>query len=462
MKAWDNFLLLQEAELGADTVDKWLRSLKILRYDACNIHLEVKDSFQALWFEEHIRPKVLNKLQNNNGKLIKVHLKVANAIPSEDAAKSTRKINGSKKPQLQPVIKFALPFDELDPSCRFENLAIGPSNELAAKLLMGLCDGTEPSGTPGAPFSFNPIYIHGSKGSGKTHLLMATAERLKKKGLQVIYCRAETFTEHVISAIRAGEMSSFRKAYRKVDVLIIDDVQTFGRKATTQEEFFHTFNTLHTASKQIILASNSRPGMLQSIEPRLISRFEWGVVLPLELQTSEELIAMLNFKAETFNYKLSSKLATFLLDTFTSGSKALMQGLQALILRSHFNAVEGSHSNFIPTPQQAETMLADLIAEENKAKLTTEKIILQIAENFGIRPEDIFKKGQSRDCVLPRQIAMYFFRHELKMPFTKIGDFFSKDHSTVMSSVRLVDTAIKNQVSEFTDPYNAIRKKLHE
>jgi len=285
MKAWENFLGLQEAELGVETVDKWLRPLKLLHFDAGNLYLEAKDSFHALWFEEHIRHKLQTKLLNNNNRRIRLHLSVAN---QKKAARTTttRRRSREAKPTPKPVSTFSLSFDELDPHCTFANLVVNESNQLAYKLLCEITKYDPNTGQvnanaePSVP-AFNPIYLYGGSGTGKTHLLMATAHCLRSQGIRAIYSRTESFTEHVVSAIRAGEMQAFRQAYRNIDVLLIEDVHIFSRKGATQEELFHTFNTLHVAGKQIILSAYCPPQELQLIEPRLVSRFEWGVVLPL-------------------------------------------------------------------------------------------------------------------------------------------------------------------------------------
>lgn len=451
MKAWEQFLTQQEVELGIETVYKWLKPLKILRFDACNLYLEAKDSFQAIWFEEHIRPKILAKLVNNNKKRIKVHLSVLqNNSPKSIKSKSKK----AQEPAPPFLPKFALHFDLLDPHCTLENFALNDNNILAHKLLCKMLNNTAELAT------FNPVYIHGGSGTGKTHLLMATAHALRAQGLNVIYARAETFTEHVVTAIRAGEMSVFRQAYRNSDVLIIDDVHVFSRKNATQEELFHTFNTLHVGGKQIILSANCSPAELQMIEPRLVSRFEWGIVLPLEQLKKEEIQRVLDHKMSTLNFVVHPKVSEFLLETFSSGTKSLTRALQALVLRSHLSDEAKRTSSAQLTVPQAKQLLQDLIHEEEQSALTPQKIIHSVAEFFGIRSEDILGKAQTRDCVLPRQLAMYMCRHILKMPFLKIGEFFAKDHSTVMSSVKVIQKALDSDDRDVAAPYSAIVKKL--
>lgn len=453
MKAWEQFLLQQEEELGADTVNKWLRSFTIARFDACNLYLEARDSFQALWFEEHIRPKIAQALLNNNKKQIKVHLSIA--VGEAQAAAKEQKGSKNKAPSQTPL-PFAIHFDTIDPHSRFDNFILASANTLAYKILSSIAIESDPS------LAFNPIYIYGDGGVGKTHLLMAAAQHLKQLGLKVIYTRAETFTQHVVAAIRAGEMNSVRKAYRNTDALIVDDVHIFARKTTTQEEFFHTFNTLHLEGKQLILSSNCSPQELQFIEPRLVSRFEWGIVLPVEPLNTHEQAQMLQSKAHALNHQLPPRLVEFLLNTFTNSTKSLTRALQALILRTHLdNGYRASSPHSLTVPQ-AKALLNDLILEEIHFSLTPEKIMQHVAEYYGILPEDILSKAQSRDCVLPRQLAMYFCRHELKMAFVKIGDLFSKDHSTVMASVKLIQKSIDNNDADIAPTVSVIRKKLRE
>lgn len=462
MKAWDNFLKEIERELGVDTVNKWLRTLHVVRYDARNLYLEAKDAFQALWFDEHIRKKTEVLLLNNNRKQIRVHLKIASNSPKQKMVNRKKEGKHDSEP---PLPKFTPIFDEPNQLYTFGNFVDSESNVLAYKLLCKITNYDPVSGkiipSNSELSAFNPLYLHGSEGTGKTHLLMATACALKERGLTVLYARAETFTEHVIKAMRGGEMSLFRHAYRNIDVLLIDDVHVFSRKVATQEEFFHTFNTLHLAGKQIILSANCSPAELQHIEPRLISRFEWGIVLPLETLQPNEVTRVLERKAKSLQVPLSPKVQDYLVSTFTSSMKSLTKALEALLLRHHLQRQNEKHSFSSITVKSAQHLLADLIHEEKKCILTAEKIVEKVANQFGIKPKDILSKAQSRDCVLPRHIAMHLCRHRLRIPYTKIGEIFSRDHSTVMSSVKLIQKGVDSVNQQITAPYNSIVKQLN-
>ena len=418
MKAWETFLEEQEKELGEATVKKWLRTLRVSKFDAQNLFLEAKDSFQALWFEEHIRKKLDKSFINNNYHKIKVHLTLANAF---EAVKNRK----NKTTKTDPTPRFNLNLDSINPHFTWDKFYISEDNKITAKILS-------------EPLAFNPVYLYGPTGCGKTHLLTALTHQLGQKGLKVTYARAETFTEHVVSAIRASQMSVFREAYRNIDVLILDNVHELAHKGATQEELFHTFNTLHLAGKPIFLASSLAPGELQFIEPRLISRFEWGIVLPLENYGIHERLQVLELKCQAMRFPLHTRVKDFLVDTFKSGSKGFIQALEALILRTHMKQeAKGSPSTTLTVPL-VKHYLSDLILQEEAVKLTPQKIIHAVAEHFSLYPEDLLGSSQSREISFSRQMAMYLCRQELKLPYKKIGDLFERDHSTVMSSVKLI------------------------
>jgi len=444
MRAWKEFVERQEKSLGVETTIRWLKTLKIVDFDAGNLYLAAKDSFQIMWFREHIRPKLESELINENGRPIRVHLTLGGQ--QQPIQKPTQK---KKKEQ-----SFELSFDDLDPHALFGSFILKEADKLTFRVMTELTGwGSDEPQVELA--TFNPIFISGPAGCGKTHLLMATAHALREQGIKALYARAETFTQHVVGAIREGEMHRFRNAYRNIDVLLIDNVQVFSRKGATQEELFHTFNTLHVAGKQIILAANVTPQELQHVEPRLVSRFEWGISLQLAVPDREQLQKILVAKAKSMDYPLPGKVETFLMENFGSSTISLTRALEALLLRSHLQSTSGAMS--VPL---AQSLLADLLREEKQHIVTPDKIIGSVAEHFGIKSDDILGKSQRRECVTPRKIAMYLCRKTLDMPFVKIGDTFGRDHSTVMTSVRAIDKVLDSEDRELAGAVTSIKKTI--
>ncbi|MCP5509686.1 MAG: AAA family ATPase [Chlamydiales bacterium] len=399
MKAWEAYLNKLSLRLGPKIVSRWLTPLKTVRFDAGNLYLEAKDSFQAMWFKEHIEPLLKKEFISESGRPIKVHLSVKNET-------ATKKV--APEPLLQKITYDSTP---PNPKMTFDTF-------LADDLSMAVSILKSPE------IQFNPIYLYGPPGCGKTHLLNAYA--LSMPG--ALFVHAETFTEHVVSAMRNSDMDAFRATYRGAKVLIIDDVHVISKRSSTQEELFHTFNALHTAGTQIVFSSYLAPGKLQKIEPRLISRFEWGITLPLEPPTPTMLAQILSKKSQDF--PLDDQTQRFLLETFTS-SKTLFEALDALMLRAHFEKITPPI-----TLKRTEHMLSDLLLKQKRKALTPPAILKAVAENFDISTDDLLGKSQTRECSVPRKIAMYFFRQKLKMPYSKIGEHFSRDHSTVMTSCR--------------------------
>jgi chromosomal replication initiator protein len=448
MQAWDEFLQLLNARFGSSTVDRWVRSLKIVRFDACNLYLEGADSFQITWFKEHVLPIADKELKNNNGHTIKLHLSSFNLEKEEKEDSPMPFTDSSQSIQFEP--------DPIIPHCTFEQYISMSCNKLPFQVfckLIGFNPETARYENPPTE-KFNPIYLYGPSGVGKTHLLMAAAMFFQLSGQKVFYAKAETFTNHVVNAIRKSRMQKFRETYRNVDVLIIDDVQVLGRKNATQEELFHTFNTLHTAGKQIILSSHVNPRFLEYIEERLISRFEWGITLPLEKEIdAPELEKILKFRASFYGMHLKKPVAEFLLKNFTTPA-SLSRALFSMQMQS------SNDKKDLQELGQLEPTLNRLIAQGIEENLTPEKILGAVVETFGIKKEDIIGTSQSRDATLPRQIAMYLLRRELKLPYMKIGDIFHRDHSTVMSAINQVKKSLQNPDSEAHYYLNQLRSFL--
>lgn len=432
MKAWDAFLILLDQKLGKETVDEWLRRLKIVKFDAGNLYLDAVDTFQINWFKEYAAPYLSKHFLTGRGRPIKIHFTIQGKpfLPKK----------GAKEEET--------PFspDPLEPHATFEDFISDGKEHLPLNILTELVEGTLPFG------SYNPIYLYGPEGSGKSHLLMATAQALQDKGVNCFYVRADTFTEHVIRAFRSTSLQEFRKIYRDIDVLIIDDIHLFSRKTATQEELFHTFNRLHTAKLQIILSANQPPYLLEDIEERLVSRFEWGITLSMNPPTEEERIKILSERGSSLELPLNAPIKEFLLKSFKN-PHALVQSLEALALRL-------PHATLPPDLEIVEYYLKDLIEKESKTVLTPEKILKTVAHTFGIKTQDILGKAQNKECALPRQIAMFLCREKLGLPYPQIGRLFGRDHSTVISSVKRVKTGLEKKEEGFLLPLIDIQRTM--
>ena len=427
MKAWDDFLIFLDGKFGKSTIDKWVRPLKITKFDACNLYLEAKDSFLTAWYNEHIAPLAKRNLLDNNGQPIKVSVTSVDVLPQAEEEKQ------------KPIFSFDLKFesDPLISHARLDHYIVTATNKSSFHIFCKLLGLDPETGKLGVffPDKFNPLYIYGPSGVGKTHLLMSAAAFLRNQGLEVFYVHAETFTDHVVHAIRNGQMQLFRQTYRKLDVLIIDDVEVFGRKNATQEELFHTFNTLHTAGKQIILSASVNPRLLEYIEERLVSRFEWGLTLPFEKEVSTEMFLELIEKRSSFYHiKFKKSIIDYLVKNFST---------PASICKAIEHIASNSESSQLIELHHVEPILLRLIDQNQKNNLSADKILTSVAEVFGIKKEDILSKSQSRETSLPRQIAMFVLRKELKLPYMKIGDIFHRDHSTVMTSIKQVTKGVQ-------------------
>lgn len=445
MKLWDCFLQKLDQQFGKETITRWVRSLNVHEYDAGNLYLHASDSFQMMWFEEHIRPVLNKSFVNNNGRPIKVHITVGEAKPTPKEAKR-------EKFEDRPI-KYEP--DDLLPYCQFKDFVIDNNNILAFEVLKKVSEQKSKAKIE-APL-YNPIYLYGPPGCGKTHLLQSVTSTLLKNGFKCFYVNALTFTNHVVSAIRKGDMQAFRNHYRHLDYLIIDDVQQFARKNATQEELFHTFNTLHTATKQIIIGANLAPNFLDGIEERLVSRFEWGITLPLsKLSAHEHLLSLLQKRVSFYEFSFERSLQEYILSLF-SEVRQLVKVLDALLVHIQIQQLAKNGDVLLSSVKD---YIDDLHKKEGKEKITPEKIISMVADLFDIKIEDIIGKSQSRDCALPRQIAMYLLRSELKMPYMKIGNVFSRDHSTVMTSVKAITSHVDKKDREITFYLQDIQRKL--
>lgn len=442
MRAWEEFLLQQDQEIGKETVNKWLRSLKIVCFDACNLYLEARDSFQITWFEEHIRHKVKSTLKNNNQKAIRVHL------TSLDKARPN---HGDQRVHQESNAYFTKEYGKVDEKKTFGSFFITPETDLTVRVMQEFartCEGD-------ASLDFNPIYLFGASGSGKSHLMQAAVNELRQLQKKVLYVSASSFTEHLVSALRSGEMHRFRQFYRSADALFIENIEHFSGKSATQEEFFHTFNSLHTNGKLIVISSCHAPGNLPMMEDRLVSRFEWGITVAVYPLAKETLRNFLAAQVKNLPVRIHERAIDFLARELSSNIKALLKALDLLVERVRYSKL----SQQLLYEDNLRFLLKDVLEVAGQVRLTHVGIIVSTAGYYKISQENILGRSQSREFVFPRQVAMYLCRQELGLSFMKIGEIFSRDHSTVISSIRHIQQKLDDGNK---DLYHAVQGILKD
>jgi len=324
-----------------------------------------------------------------------------------------------------------LDFDSVDhqlsPRYIFDTFVVGASNQFAHAASLAVAE--QPSK------AYNPLFLYGGVGMGKTHLMQAVGHRIKKRNpsTRLTYISAEKFTNEVINSLRFDRMSSFRDRFRTVDVLLVDDIQFIAGKERTQEEFFHTFNALYEQQKQIVVSSDCPPKEISAIEERLRSRFEWGLIADIQPPDLETKIAILQKKAESERVNLPDEVAEFIARSIKSNVRELEGALTRLLA---YGSLTGADIN-LPTAQQ---VLKNIIATQEK-KVTIELIQKRVGEQFGLREQDLKVRSNSKAIAFPRQIAMYLVKQLTSASLPEIGrQFGGKHHTTVLHSIHKIDT----------------------
>jgi chromosomal replication initiator protein len=303
----------------------------------------------------------------------------------------------------------------LNPRYTFDNFVVGPANRLAHAASMAVTE--NPAG------AYNPLFIYGGVGLGKTHLLHAIGHICHARGLQVLYISSEEFTNDLIEAIRSRTTDAFREKYRTVDILLVDDIQFIAGKESTQEEFFHTFNTLHGTGKQIVVSSDRPPKAMGTLEERLCSRFEWGLIADIQAPDLETRIAILQSKSAVYELSVPDEFLYLIADRIQSNIRELEGALNQVLAMSRLT--------YQPlTSEVVETALSNLLPQ--RSKLTPDQIIDEVAIHFGVEVPALQGRSRSRAIARPRQIAMYLIREETGESLPRIGSLFGRDHTTVL------------------------------
>ena len=421
--AWDVIKQEMEAALSAESFRNWFSRTHFSRMEGRTLYVQVPDRETRLWLEAEYTDLVLSvarKLKIDLGRLMYEVRKEGNPVTtmleSRIEGKSTE---GEAESSLNPRFTF-------------ETFVVGSSNQFAHAAARSVA--ANPSR------SYNPLFIYGATGMGKTHLMHAIGRELMAQGtIRVIYTSAERFTNEVVTSIRLERMHQLRARYRSADVLLIDDIQIIGTKERTQEEFFHTFNELHDAQKQIVISCDSPPKGIPGLVERLRSRFEWGLLADIQPPDLETKMAILDKKAELDGVKLPEDVRTYMATKSRSNIRELEGALVKLIA---YSSLTGAPIT-MPMAQQA---LKHMLHEQER-RITIDSIQKATAEKFGVRQAQLKEKSNAKDIVRPRQVAMYLVKELTKASLPEIGRAFgNKHHTTVIHSLRKIDELRKSDV----------------
>jgi chromosomal replication initiator protein len=411
----------------------WFERIRPLGIREGVLELAVPTSFALDWIKRHYAPLIQEALGLLGAQVPRFELLV---------------VPGAAQPVQVDIFQAAPQADQgkskLNPKYTFENFVVGPNNNLAHAAAVAVAE------SPGK--AYNPLFIYGGVGLGKTHLMHAVGHSVAKRfpNLKIEYVSTETFTNELINAIREDRMAEFRERYRSVDLLLVDDIQFIAGKERTQEEFFHTFNALFEAHKQIILSSDRPPKDILTLEARLRSRFEWGLITDIQPPDLETRIAILKMNAEQRGLRIGEDVLEYIARQVTSNIRELEGALMRVVAYASLNGVE-------LTRQVAAKALSDIFAPR-EVEVDPQEIVRVVAEHFGLRPEDLVGGGRRKEVVLPRQMAMFLVRELTRASLPEIGQLFGgRDHTTVLYAIQKVQ-----ELSESDREVQAILRALKE
>lgn len=441
--------VLNEIELQVSKANyiTWFKNTYIDSKDAGVVCVAVPNGFSKEWLENKYNKYILKALRSNANEVKEVRYIIKNKRPQAEI------LEPEKEDAIKELQETQLQFEEfkidkntnLNPKYTLSSFVVGPSNELAHAAALSVVE------KPG--LLYNPLFIYGGVGLGKTHLLQAIGNLLSSKNKNVIYLTSEKFTIEFIEAIQNQNISGFKNKYREKDVLIIDDIQFLAGKEQTQEEFFHTFNTLHEQNKQIILSSDRPPKAIPTLEERLRSRFEGGMLVDVGIPNYETRVAILKNKLKIKNVSIEDDVLNYIANNIKNNVRELEGALNLIIASSKL------HNNEMNT-KQAEKVLSH-ITKKSRNPTTHKKIIKTVADFYEISEKDLLSKNRKKQVVLPRQIAMFLIRQEMNSSYPFIGERFGgKDHTTVIHACEKISREIK-QNNNFEEELNFIKQQIY-
>jgi len=438
---WEKTLNIIKGEMSEVSFNTWIKSCEPISISSNTIKLSVPNSFTQDILEKRYKDLVVNSIEAACSKVYNVDFIVASDIQEveeKEEIKSDDKSSVNVNDEMSST---------LNPKYTFDSFVIGNSNRFAHAASLAVAE---------APAkAYNPLFIYGGVGLGKTHLMHAIGHYVLQtnSNAKVVYVSSEKFTNELINAIRDDRNEEFRKKYRNVDILLIDDIQFIAGKERTQEEFFHTFNELHDANKQIILSSDRPPKEIPTLEDRLRSRFEWGLIADIQAPDFETRMAILKKKADVEKLNVANEVMVYIATKIKSNIRELEGALIRIVAYS-------SLTNRPITVDLASEALKDIISNKQNKNVTIDVIQDVVAAYFNLRIEDLKSQRRTRNVAYPRQIAMYLSRKLTDMSLPKIGEEFGgRDHTTVIHAYEKISDNLKTDES-LQHTVNDITKKL--
>jgi len=416
---WSRCLETIREETESQSYQTWFEPTRGLELTDESLKVEVPNRFFADWLEEHYKGLIMRALEDHAGTAIEPEFQVAHRRPDQYEPVSTRRV------EPPPLTIAAADECQLNPRYTFSTFIVGASNRFAQAASMAVAEA--PAET------YNPFFIYGGVGLGKTHLMQAIGNYIREQrpGLSVYYVSSETFMNELITSIQRGNTLEFRDKYRSKDILLIDDVQFLAGKESTQEEFFHTFNALYLAHKQIVLTSDRPPKQISTLEERLVSRFESGLVTDIQPPDLETRIAILHEKAELDGISIPNDVIHLVANSVTSNIRELEGSLVRLLA---FSSLTGSEI----TVELAREVLSEFLGKP-RGPVSVARIQQAVAETFGVPVERMKARGRASQIAHARQVAMYLARELTHLSLAQIGEQFGgRDHTTVLHAHRKI------------------------
>jgi chromosomal replication initiator protein len=449
---WQSVLADFELKVSKPNFTTWFKNTGIAQYEAGHVVICVPNAFTKSWLENKYHKDIIKTIEKITGKPIKkIEYRVEsikNIEEQECTLSAAPTVSTSATPiHSNPKMSIGAQFG-LNTKYTFDTFIVGKGNELAHAAAQAVAD------RPGE--AYNPLFIYGGVGLGKTHLLQAIGQAMLKNdnSIRILYVSSEKFTNEFVGSVKTGKAKEFKDRYRNVDLLLIDDIQFIGGKEQTQEEFFHTFNELHQQGKQVVMSSDRPPKAIPGLDDRLRSRFEWGMIADVSSPDLETRMAILQSKSQEKNFPLDESLINAIATTIQSNIRELEGALNKLIAYHELKNID-------PTKESIKSVLASFESQGTRKAVTPRETLATVASFFDVPIDDLLGKSREKRLAFPRQIVMYLLREELKMSYPAIGgELGGRDHTTAMHAHTKIRVGLENDLKLKQDIVN-IKQRLY-